>query len=354
MSKKNLSVIYSIAQGLTTAANVGYSIFHKTKNAIAALVSAGLAFIIDAIAAYIFQGAAIRDERSEAEAVLPTTTETAHEQTLLLDQSLAKKSRNLALTSNTTQSLYIALDISKNYASRYFLLTVLQNVMSVELPSQVFYAVIIADLLLKQSFSLTNETYEVCEEIITRIEGKEKPPFYQPIFYPLQRCPRAIQAFKVAGSLEHVIVDDIAPWFAFLPPDSVALIQSNPGVAYAIISLSAVIGVPLAILIFLQTYLFEGAHTEQHLKLIQDDLVNSNVDNLPLRLRAILAKTINIMGPVHGLSAAASVFVSLRDLIENPWAKWPTATIASIYTFLATSAGVHESEIKEAKMALAR
>ena len=67
---------------------------------------------------------------------------------------------------------------------------------------------------------------------------------------------------QLAGSAEHTLVDDLAPWVALLPEEAVLFLRLNTSLLITVGAIAGVIGAPLAILIFYQTYLFEGKHTE--------------------------------------------------------------------------------------------
>lgn len=336
-----LSAYYSLSQGVSTAASVGYSVYNSTEDPELSGSVALAALVADSIASYYFQGASIR----RAGMAYPNHGDYE----LINDDNQPRRTVCTSAASIGAQMAYASLDIGKNFANRYFLLLVIFNLFALDPASPVFWVMLVLDMLLKESFNLTNEAYEVEEEIAKKIEGKEAKPFYRNIFSPLAHSQKAVTFFKIVGCVEHVVVDDLAPWLALFPPEAAKYLMQHTGVKTAVIAVATSIGIPLALLIFLQTFLFEGEHTETHLKEIHNELQNTTRWHLPQKLAALLKTTINIMGPIHGMATAAPIQITLRELIANPDIKWPVSIVAGLIAFCGTAIGVHLSEVREAK-----
>lgn len=346
MLKWGLSVYYSLCQGASTAASVGYSVYDKTQNVVVSSCAAVAALTADTIAPYYFQGRSIRQSNDKNLNI--------QDYEFIPDiEAPSIKKLCTSTASISAQLAYASLDMGKNFANRYFLLLVLFKLFQNNPATPSFWIVLIIDWLIKESFNLSNETYETQEEIAQRIEGQGAKPFYKNLFAPLTNS-RALTLFKIVGSVEHVAMDDLAPWLALVPPEAMEYLKENPDISAAVISIATVVGIPLAALIFLQTYLFEGQHTENHLKEIQKEFEDTNSIHIPQKLLTVLKKTINIMGPIHGIATAAPVQITLRNLIAEPYIKWPVSILAGLFTFIGTAVGVHLSEVREAKVILSR
>ena len=351
-----LSACYSLAQGAAAAADTGFSAYNRTRHIVLTAITAPLAGIAASIAAYSFQGDSIRTSNRDSRArILSRASQTSDRETAYQAAPSAGTSSpsccRLTL-SIAAQCAYIALDTAKNFASRYFLLMMVQEIFHFELSSIAFYGSIILDLLLKQFFNLSNETYEVCEEITGRIERSIKIPFYTALFIPLSCSPNMTHLFSLVGSIEHVLVDDIAPWLTFLPDTTLDWIPSHPAIAYSLIATMSLLALSLTLLMTMQTYLFEGKHTCEHLKTLNTNIPLPDMAWMSPERKTQLAAAVNIMGPVHGIASAAPVFVTLSKIIDPPSIKWSLAGVAALLTFLATALGVHHSEVKEAKEAI--
>ncbi len=332
MFERVLRVGYSLASGLATGILFAFSIHEVSENIPASLVVAGLGFFVDGFAAYNFQGKSIckseQDDCGDKYQLFPNARDSTF--------------------SIVLQSAYLLLNLSKNFANRYFFLLTLCDLFSLEDEgtANAKWVVLGFDLLIKQLFDLTNETWESAGAIAEKIDGREKP-IYAGIFTPLSG-PKMRKTISVVGSLEHALCDDLIPWLALLPKEAIHYLAKNSYVRNWVLSVSAFIGIPLALLVFVQTYLFEGRHTEINLANLKEETVSEHL-SLPNWALDFLEKSINIMGPLHGAAAGVPVFKGLNTWIKDNQLKWPVSVTLGGLTFLATALGTDRSEVKEAR-----
>ncbi len=366
---------YSVSQGLFTGFSTFTSMVVASKNFTVSLIAGVIALIADTIASYFFQGKAI--QQSDTDRKLYTEIKDPNQETALLINKDQKRetafvpSRRSTFVSTTAQLGYMTLDASKTIANRYFLLFTLYNLFNDNenyednnnLTMNLISLFLLISIMIKQTFNMSNETWEATKAIAEHItHDATQEPFYHKVFLPLSKSQNSSLFFTFIGSIDHTLWDDLAPWVVLLPKEAIQYLALHKPVQYTIIALAGIIGFPLAVLVFFQTYLFEGKHTLENLKTIHFELARTNsieipqkvgeIFKIPLQLAKVLRATITIMSPIHGLATSVPVFVTLRNLIKNPDAKWTVSTVSGLFTLLGTAIGHYKSEVKEAKMEL--
>lgn len=367
-----LAVLYSLINGVSTATTIGYSLYDKygdERYAGPAILTASIAvFVADTIASYSFQGQSILKqpentggpEYSEIDISPPTPIDflgNGEEFELNLDPNKSYKPllspekpqtytdyepKNGCVNSSLMKQLgyTLILDCTKNFANRYFFLSALCESFPQLTPS--FWYVLTPLFLLKQLFVMSNETYES-----NQILGNQKNPFYSCIFKPIAKSKKAVKFFCIIGSLDHAVCDDIIP--------GVVLFPTNIATNGVFIGFAAII----SFIVCLQTYLFEGKHTEMHLASLINPNINHKLESKiqnhrfsPNFVTRLIKDMLILMGPLHGIATAAPLYLVLRKLItDDITSRWVSGIIFGLAALIGTI-GTHFSEVREAKKEL--
>lgn len=338
--KQSVTVYYALTQGITTGMNTAYSFYKATESFEWSTVLGVTAFCADFVSSYCFQGGSILETHTEDINIEENFDE-------LPLKFIAKQHAYTNICSVAAQSIYTVLDGGKNFVNRYFLLSAVLDCLKLDMSPSSFYLILTSEFLLKQLFVMTNETYETVEQIAQKFK-KNSEPFYhktlQPLAYPI---PRKI--LRVAGSLDHVLVDDLlasAP--LFLSEDILTALTSSKPLIDIIVGLSAVVGIPLALSLFTVVYYFEGNHSEENLKKTHHD----TKEQVPLHFSHSIINcfqfTIKVMPALHGLASGASVYYITEEITQNLSSKFALSMASGGFIFLGTTLGTYYSEAKEA------
>ncbi len=327
-TKKVIAALYSVSNGISTGTTMGWPLYKKTRSLAIGITTAAISSTIDSYNSYAFQGQSIinKPNDNDDEDYLPESSPSC--------------------TTTTLQILYTLFATAKTYADRYFLFTVLIDLFSLSVSSPVFYTVLAADVLIKQSFDMTNVLYEANEMIQKKIDRTKGTPFYRNLFNPIaSSCKRTF--FTALGSLEHTLGDDLLPLLAFIPQAVIRDFAENKNPRnIALISLFTIIGAALITLVFIQTYLFEGGHTQQHLANAEEA---EETEPLSSTMYSILDKSLLLMGPFHGAAAAMPVYVTLKEMLTDPTKSLICSLTATIFTFINVTIGTCLSEVRESR-----
>lgn len=232
--------------------------------------------------------------------------------------------------------------------NRYFLFSIIMELTSLSVSLPVFWSFFVINIMVKLLFDLSNEAYEANKEIAEKFQGHDAKPFYRNIFYPLSG-EVVSKIFCGTGSADHALIEDLLPWLGYVPKPVIDYLIQNPGVGATVLIIASVCGAPLAVLLLVQTYYFEGSTTAEVLNKIAGRLKGTTEQYLPQRLTKLLQKTINLMAPLHGSSSAMPVFYLVKMLLENSPLKWPAAIVTTLLIFLGVSMGVYYSEVRKTK-----
>jgi hypothetical protein len=195
---------------------------------------------------------------------------------------------------------------------------------------------------------MSHEVYECNEKLGEWVNSDETSPFYVSMFKPISG-PLARKAFSAVGALEHTLVDDLLPWVGFIPKSAIIYLNENEKARNIVLGASAVPTLVLLGLVMIQTYFFEGAHTEKHLaKISGEDTPNQNHTSWPLSLLKTLQKMLLLMGPFHGSAAALPVYTTLNEMFSLSTDEFNVSSfIPTMMTFVLVTLGMHYSEVRE-------
>lgn len=335
----------STSNAMTTAMTLSYSSYCISKNVPYAFAFAAVGAVGDFIGTTIFNGKSILKEKKSrhekhkhrAHPVLPTAANV----TFGIGGQLA----------------YSALDIIKVSAGRYFLLvSILELIGYGESHWSIKLPILVTDIFLKEMFNFTNETYE-SNEAISKKFGMVVP-FYTHLLKPLSNIvPRRF--IMTAGSLEHTICDDILPWFILIPKFYIEwVLQENLETQLSVLIPILFITSIIASLVFVQTTLFEGHHSDSNLQKA-DGYSETDIDNdenlwLPQSpcIRQMLAVLMNVVAVLHGAGNGAPVYLILKDWLQawgNPRVSTYVPIAAGLFAGTAGAVGCLFSEAREAK-----
>lgn len=347
--KKTLALSYSAANGISTGVTMGYSVYSQSKNRLGTLITAIIGTVISGYSSYAFNGKSIMNSAKDE-----LEYDHAHANNLpyalMEDESQPENSYSTLLA----QSLFTTFALSKTIANRYFLLSTILNLFSDEfqMEKSAFITILTIDILIKQLFDMSNELYESNEKIADSLDNytPTSKPFYKSLFIPIAG-PKAKKTFNVIGSLEHALIDDMLPWIGFIPPCAIKYLAENKDKLNILLGISALPAFVITSIVFLQTYYFEGAHTEKHLAEINGDTPPRAENNLlPLKLLNTLQSMLLLMGPFHGTAAALPVYIILNEIFNLEADKFNIQSlIPTLLIFCAVTAGTHYSEVKEAR-----
>jgi hypothetical protein len=339
---------YSLSSGLATAGSLGYSLYKLSENVVIGAVGAAIGFIVDSVAAYGFQGRAILGEPE---------TETGQSYVLVTEN------RSRTLASVTAQLLYTTFSTAKNYGQRYFMLNELLQLFAAELSEGATQGIVVTAVILKQLFDMSNEQYEANELLAEHIDPDKVStvPCYMPLFKPISG-PKMRKGFIIVGCLDHTINDDLMPWLGFFPQKLIQILSEDKNYQKLAIGIGCGLSLPLVTLVFLQTYLFEGKHAEEHLAQLNEAAAT---DNEPRSISPLLAKILEksfwLMALLHGASDAMPVYLITNELLavnlnelDQDWPKLTAAIALTLAVFASKSLGTAYSEVKEAAEELHR
>lgn len=253
---KTTAATYSLSQGISTGASICFSVYDASHNIGLSVLSAAVGGSADTANSLCFQGKSILES-------IETQNDNAEKELNQTQNALPSKLRQCC--SYFSQSAYLLFDNAKNFSNRYFLITALQQCTKITLSSGVFWATLSIDFVIKQLFAMSNETFETISELTNKIiPGADV--FYKNIFKPISNNSLRL-CFRIVGSAEHALVDDIISWMPLLLSSPAAqFLSSSETIPRIILSLSGVIGVTLTLALFSLVYFFEGEHTEKNFK----------------------------------------------------------------------------------------
>ena len=319
------AILYSASQALSSACDVLYSTRREGYRLSAIVATSALAGCIEFFESYAFQGQSIIRAGTDDEEITTAKTQWPY----------------LAMIS---QLIYFMLNMAITFANRYFLLVAAQDLYELQLRNAWFWSILAIDLVVKQSFAMSNEIYEAYE-IFAKKTGYDKP-CYASMYRPVA-SKGAREIFSLVGSLEHVFIDDLLGLVLLLPKKAIHYLAQHFTAKIAAIISGIIVGLPLTGVLLMQAYLFEGAHSRDHLASLidEEDNFTQSVNITPCRARALKFAT-NIMAPLHGIASAISVYFALWE--DNPIA----SLLLACLVFMGVTYGVYESEVREGKEAL--
>jgi hypothetical protein len=286
---------------------------------------------------------------------------------------------------------YLSVGVGLNTASaaftlanRYFLAYNLFKYVGMAPMASVIWPLVLSDTIFVTLFQMTNELYETNTELRQWMDkATNVKPFYAEwrVFKSIAGSPVARYVLAIVGSLEHAIVDDLLPWLLFIPNYAWSYIGAGytlwsraSYIQRALTVLVPLVGGLLALLIVLQTLLFEGEHSFEAYKSIMDLETLPSIYTkirLPNWVNKFLQRALNIMPLCHGAAACAPVYVWFANLFNlqrgtlfqdiklfethsaASIVKSMTVVLSTAFTFIATTIGTHYSEVREAKAYLA-
>lgn len=259
-----------------------------------------------------------------------------------------------SFASITTQFGVGAISVGTDVINRYFLLDTIWGLFGITSASA-FWWVFGTTYLVKFIFSITNEGFAT-SEIIARYFNETRP-FYARFFRPLAWAPIR-KSIRFVGAGDHTFTDDLLPWLGYLPKEAVTFLAENRNAMIAVASIGSVVGGLLAILIYQQTYFYEGKKTEENLLKISNQLKEMPEKDLPAFIGEKLMKTINLMAPLHGVAGTMPVYfiaaAVAKELLGNSPTKWAVDFGSSLLIFLGILFGVYFSEVRIGKGEIAK
>lgn len=386
-------VWYSTSEGVSALSSTAVATFQLTGEIISTVAVGTGAFVFDKVKAYIFQGTVIEhgphghdhkppkqsDDETPDEPILPRvgsrtsiqSTGTTYSSVSSTPEEKATKSCCTTFRSVIAQLSYNIGDLGLISYKRYLVQWAAWSLFvsnPISTPFLIYQAACL--LLAKFPFILTNETYEPTQKIAEHFEGEGALPYYSYCCLPCSG-KRGRRALKIIGVFDHLVNDHEASMLATIPPEVIDFLidslKSAPGVAGPIVGLLAL---PVLYLMYKitkyvawLTYLFEGQHTDEHLREIAKDFLKKNFSfgaatikkhklKLTVQQAQDLKAGLKYMSLVHGIDSGVAPYVALQYFIKNPWFKWPSAIVAGLFFGAGSAIGTKYSEVAEAEAAL--